>query len=80
MLLCKTPLKACIVIPLICVLYLNHNAFVFFSGAFNLYDLDQDGYITKQEMLDIVDAIYKMVVSTEIPTNHENTVSFRGDP
>ena len=33
------------------------------SGAFRLYDVDNDGYITRQEMYDIVDAIYQMVVS-----------------
>ena len=35
----------------------------FCSGAFKLYDVDNDGYITRNEMYNIVDAIYQMVVS-----------------
>jgi len=33
------------------------------TGAFRLYDVDNDGYITREEMYNIVDAIYQMVVS-----------------
>ena len=36
----------------------------FFAGAFRLYDVDNDGYITRVEMFNIVDAIYQMVVSS----------------
>ena len=32
------------------------------AGAFKLYDVDNDGFITRQEMYDIVDAIFQMVV------------------
>lgn len=37
--------------------------FFSFSGAFRLYDVDNDGFITRDEMYNIVDAIYQMVVS-----------------
>lgn len=35
-----------------------------FKGAFKLYDVDNDGFITRTEMYNIVDAIYQMVVSS----------------
>ena len=46
------------------ILGYQHSLFAIyiFSGAFRLYDVDNDGYITRQEMYNIVDAIYQMVV------------------
>nr|XP_012627690.1 neuronal calcium sensor 1 isoform X3 [Microcebus murinus] len=47
--------------------------------AFKLYDLDNDGYITRSEMLDIVDAIYQMVGNTVELPEEENTPEKRVD-
>ncbi|CAB1319696.1 unnamed protein product [Coregonus sp. 'balchen'] len=48
-------------------------------GAFKLYDLDNDGYITRDEMLNIVDAIYLMVGNTVELPEEENTPEKRVD-
>lgn len=37
------------------------------TGAFKLYDIDCDGYITRDEMYLIVDAIYQMIGNTAQP-------------
>ncbi|XP_032829066.1 neuronal calcium sensor 1 isoform X2 [Petromyzon marinus] len=47
--------------------------------AFKLYDLDSDGYITRQEMLHIVDAIYKMMGNTVELPEEESTPEKRVD-
>ncbi|KAH7714940.1 Neuronal calcium sensor family protein 1 [Aphelenchoides avenae] len=47
--------------------------------AFRLYDLDNDGFITRQEMLSIVGSIYKMVGDTVKLPDEENTPEKRVD-
>lgn len=41
--------------------------------AFNLYDINGDGFITKDEMTDIVSAIYEMMGRFSEPMVDENT-------
>ena len=46
-----------------------------FPGAFNLYDLDNDGHITRDEMVSIVDSIYCMVGTVlDLPQVRESFV------
>ncbi|XP_071663457.1 Kv channel-interacting protein 4 isoform X3 [Patagioenas fasciata] len=42
------------------------------SWAFNLYDINKDGYITKEEMLDIMKAIYDMMGKCTYPVLKED--------
>ncbi|CAH2299900.1 Kv channel-interacting 4 isoform X4 [Pelobates cultripes] len=43
------------------------------NWAFNLYDINKDGYITKEEMLDIMKAIYDMMGKYTYPVVREET-------
>ncbi|XP_056096342.1 Kv channel-interacting protein 4 isoform X1 [Rhinichthys klamathensis goyatoka] len=43
------------------------------NWAFNLYDINKDGYITKEEMLDIIKSIYDMMGRCTYPTLKEET-------
>jgi len=47
--------------------------------AFRLYDLDNDGFITRHEMLSIVGSIYKMVGDSVKLPEDENTPEKRVD-
>ena len=44
-----------------------------FKWAFNLYDINGDGIITKDEMMDIVSAIYDMMGKFAEPMVNEDT-------
>lgn len=48
------------------------------AGAFQLYDINKDGHITYQEMLSIVQAIYKMTGQMlKLPENEETPEKVR---
>ncbi|XP_013774844.1 frequenin-1-like [Limulus polyphemus] len=47
--------------------------------AFKLYDVDNDGYITREEMYSIVDAIYQMMGSKAQPETEEDNPKRRVD-
>jgi Ca2+-binding EF-hand superfamily protein len=49
-------LKCMLIVPVVIVCLLG-------LGAFQLYDINQDGFITYDEMLQIVKSIYKMTGS-----------------
>uniref|UniRef100_UPI00358FD772 A-type potassium channel modulatory protein KCNIP2-like isoform X2 n=1 Tax=Myxine glutinosa TaxID=7769 RepID=UPI00358FD772 len=42
------------------------------NWAFNLYDINKDGYVTKEEMNDIIKSIYDMMGKYTCPTLNEN--------
>lgn len=50
----------------------SHTLTLSLTGAFQLYDINKDGTITYQEMLQIVQAIYKMTGQMlKLPENEE---------
>lgn len=52
---------------------LNASQYILLAGAFSLYDLDNDGQITRAEMEEIVEAIYSMVGNLMDLPKEENT-------
>jgi Ca2+-binding EF-hand superfamily protein len=53
---------------------------LYVAGAFRLYDVDNDGFITRDEMYNIVDAIYQMVVSSSAVASGKGAVQERNLP
>uniref|UniRef100_UPI00398F474C calsenilin-like n=1 Tax=Pristiophorus japonicus TaxID=55135 RepID=UPI00398F474C len=43
------------------------------NWAFNLYDINKDGYVTKEEMLAIIQSIYDMMGRYTYPILHQDT-------
>lgn len=52
------------------------------TGAFKLYDVDNDGYITREEMYDIVSSIYEMLGGEKRPPGESgaNNDATSGNP
>lgn len=51
------------------------------AGAFQLYDIDKDGTITYQEMLQIVQSIYKMTGQmVKLPADEDTPEKARIQP
>ncbi|KAG0422619.1 hypothetical protein HPB47_001578 [Ixodes persulcatus] len=49
------------------------------AGAFKLYDVDNDGFITRDEMYNIVDAIYQMLGNQTKESEQEESPQERVD-
>lgn len=47
--------------------------------VFNLYDINGDGFITKQEMRDVVTAVYELMGNCAEPNFEESVVNDRVD-
>jgi neuronal calcium sensor 1 len=47
------------------------------KGAFRMYDLDEDGFVGKAEMLCIVDSVYRMIGNSKSFPDDEATPEMR---